>query len=240
MEPLFNFQGSVAFSLIAFVATGGVIGAMGFALVALLACGRAFAAKYVALTGAAVAGAYLAVLAGISLASAPREVAPGNAKYFCEIDCHFAYTVVDSHRVASIGGARAASGAWEVVTLKVWFDPATVSDRRGDAPLWPNPRLARLVDADGRAYAPSAAGMRALEAERGAQPPLTRALRPGESYVTSLVFEVPAGVASPGLLLTEDDPVTRLLIGHENSFLHRPIPFRLVDGAPTPNAAVRG
>jgi len=45
-------------------------------------------------------------------------------------------------------------------------------------------------------------------------------LKPGESYVTRLVFDVPSNATSPRLLITESDWVTRLLLGHENSFLH--------------------
>jgi len=239
MQPLFNFQGSAApLSILAFLGTVGVLAALGIGFVILLARGNRFAARRVGLAGAGLAGAYVAAVAAFSLGSGAREVEPGNAKYFCEIDCHLAYSVVDSRRVASLGGAR-ANGAFELVTLKVWFDPGTTSEHRGDAPLTPNPRLVRLVDAAGKAYAPSAGGVRALEAERGAQTPLTRALRPGESYTTTLVFEVPSSLREPRLLLTEDDPVTRLLIGHENSLLHRPIPFRLADSSAS-IPAVRG
>ncbi|HET7234417.1 MAG TPA: hypothetical protein VFJ16_30665 [Longimicrobium sp.] len=239
MQPLFNFQGSAALSILAFLGTAGLLGALGISFVILLARGSRFAARRVAMVGAGVAGAYLAALSAFSLATGAREVEPGNAKYFCEIDCHLAYSVVDARRLDSIGGAR-ADGAWELVTVRVWFDPGTTSARRGDAPLTPNPRLARLVDAGGNAYAPSASGLRALEAERGEQVPLSRALRPGESYTTTLVFQVPAQVRAPELLLTENDPVTRLLIGHENSLLHHPIPFRLADSSITPNPWVRG
>lgn len=239
MQPLFNFQGNAALSVLAFVGTAALLGALGLAFVILLARGSRFAAKRVARVGAAVAAAYLAVLTGFSLASGAQRVEPGNAKSFCEIDCHLAYSVAGARRVAWLGGTR-ARGAFEVVTVKVWFDPSTLSPRRGDAPLTPNPRLARLVDARGRTFAPSAGGLRALETAQGAQTPLSRALRPGESYTTSLVFEVPADVGAPELLLTENDPVTRLLIGHENSFLHHAIPFRLADPAGARNAAVRG
>ena len=240
MQPLFNFTGSSApLSVLAFLGTGAVLAALGVACVVLLARRHGFAAWRVALAGGAVAAAYLAALAGFSLAGGARAVEPGNAKYFCEIDCHLAYSVLGSRRVAALGGAR-ADGAFEVVTLKVWFDPRTISAHRGDAPLYPTPRSARLVDAAGRWYAPSADGLRALEAAQGAQTPLTRPLRPGESYTTSLVFQVPADVRAPELLLTESDPITHLLIGHENSFFHRPIPFRLADSSTTPGAAVRG
>lgn len=240
MQPLFNFTGSSApLSVLAFLATAATLAVLGVTAVILLARRNRFAARRVALAGGGIAAAYAAALAGFSLAAGAREVEPGNAKYFCELDCHLAYSVVGARRVASLGGTR-AKDAFEVVTLKVWFDPSTTSPRRGDAPLVPNPRAARMVDASGRSYTPSAGGLRALEMESGAQTPLSTALRPGQSYTTSLVFELPAGSRAPELLLTEADPVTRLLIGHENSFLHRAIPFRLGDSSASRRAAVRG
>ena len=137
----------------------------------------------------------------------------------------------------ALGPAR---GAFEVVTLKVWFDPRTTSPRRGDSPLYPNPRAVRLLDAAGHELHRSTPGQEGLESVEGRQPPLSQALRPGESYVTSIVFGVAPGTRASELLLTESDPVTRLLIGHENSLLHRPIPFRLTDSASAARAAVRG
>ena len=240
MQPAFNFQGSPApLSVLLFLSTGALLTALIVAAVVLLAKNNRFAARRVGLAAGVVAGAYLLVLVGASLASRPRVVEPGNAKYFCEIDCHLAYTVTGARRLQALGGARTA-GAFEVVTLKVWFDPGTTSARRDRSPLYPNPRAVRLIDAQGKAYEPSPPGQAALEAAEGRQVPLTEALRPGEAYTTSLVFEVPAGARAAELLLTESDPVTRLLIGHENSLLHHRVPFRLTDPSRTAQAEVRG
>lgn len=236
---MFNFQGNAALSILGFLGTMALLAVLAVALVVMLARRNAFAARRVGLAMGGIVGAYLLLLVGTSLASGARTVEPGNAKYFCEIDCHLAYSVVGSRRVPALGGAR-ANGAFEVVTLKVWFDPGTTSARRDDSPLFPNPRAVRLVDGAGRSYAPSAAGLSALEAAEGRQTPLAQALRPGESYITSLVFEIPAGARAPALLLTESSPVTHLLIGHENSLLHPSIPFRLTDSSPGSGAAVRG
>ncbi|HXN24817.1 MAG TPA: hypothetical protein VOA41_18950 [Candidatus Dormibacteraeota bacterium] len=46
-------------------------------------------------------------------------------------------------------------------------------------------------------------------------------------YFNNLVFEVPAAVHHPRLLITDQEPVTRLLIGHEASPLHKKIWFDL-------------
>jgi hypothetical protein len=52
-------------------------------------------------------------------------------------------------------------------------------------------------------------------------------IRPGDAYETELIFDLPVGVREPRLLITERDPVTHFLIGHENSFLHKKTVMRL-------------
>jgi len=240
MQPMFNFQGSSApVSAMLLLGTAALLVMLIVAAVVLLAQRNGSGARHLATVAASVAGAYLLLLLGTSLVSPAHVVEPGNAKYFCELDCHLAYSVVGSRALPAPGGARGGA-TFRVVTLKVWFDPSTTSARRGRSPLYPNPRAARLIDASGQAYAPSPPGQAALEAAEGRQVPLTEALRPGESYTTSLVFEVPASARAAELLLTESDPVTHLLIGHENSLLHHRVPFRLTDSARTARAEVHG
>lgn len=55
----------------------------------------------------------------------------------------------------------------------------------------------------------------------------TTALRPGESYTTDLVFDLPPDIKNPELLMREGSLVTHFIIGHENSFWHRKTKFRL-------------
>ena len=52
---------------------------------------------------------------------------------------------------------------------------------------------------------------------------LRQALRPGQSFTTELVFDVLRDSSALRLLITEDDPETRLIIGHENSLFHKKI-----------------
>lgn len=84
MEPLFNFPGSALISVAVLVATAGLLGEMGIALVILVRRGSWLAARWVATGGAAVAGTYLAVLAGVSLAGGGRAVETGGSDYVCE------------------------------------------------------------------------------------------------------------------------------------------------------------
>ena len=221
MEPVFNFQGSVMLSVMAFAGT--------MLLLFSLACvggyyalrERMRTARRVLWAAAGVAGVYALALAGFSATASAREVAAGGEKYFCELDCHLAYSVAGVERLASSPGD--ADGGVEIVSLRVRFDPRTAALGRGDQPLHPRPRRARLIASDGRAYEPSAAALRGAKAGAALHDPL----RPGQSAVVPLAFELPRGVRGQRLLLTERSPETRVLIGHENSFFHPRTAFRL-------------
>jgi hypothetical protein len=129
-------------------------------------------------------------------------------------------------RAKTLGGATAA-GEFYVVTLRTRFDEETVAPTRGDAPLTPNPRRVEVSDERGRTFGPSELGRRALAADGGAGVPLDTPLRPGQSYTTELVFDLPPDARGPALLVNESMLPTRFMIGHENSLLHRKTWFRL-------------
>src|SRR5260370_21830921 len=50
-----------------------------------------------------IALGYFMLLAGISLASREEVLPPGGWKYFCEIDCHLAYSLVGAQTTATLG-----------------------------------------------------------------------------------------------------------------------------------------
>lgn len=173
-----------------------------------------------------VIGGYVLLLCGASLASSEKLLPPGGWKYFCEIDCHIGYAVSGVQTVAVIGPEMqqiSAKGKFVIVRLKVWFDERTISPNRGDGPLTPNPRRVLLVDDSGRSYARSSEGEAALARLNSLQVALDQPLRPGQSFKKDLAFDVPRDVRGLRLLITEDDPESRLLIGHENSPWHKKI-----------------
>jgi hypothetical protein len=181
-----------------------------------------------ALASAATLGAllvgYFALLIGVSLLSPEKTLAVGEQKYFCEVDCHIAYSVQSSYSAFTLGpeaSPSVAKGVFVVVKLKTWFDPNSISKFRGDAPLAPNPRRPYLVDDSGRRFAPwRSAASSAVDPGT----PLTQTLRPGGSYFTNLVFDVPSGSGNLRLLLLSDSgPVSKLVIDDENSLLHSKI-----------------
>ena len=179
---------------------------------------------------ACVVVVYFGLVLVFSMASGERILARGEEKYFCELDCHLAYSVADVRRAKTVGEgphAATARGEFYVVTLKTRFDETTISARRGNGQLYPNPRRVTVYDEEGRAYTVSEEGERALAAAGGAGTPLDTPLRPGESYTTELVFDLPEDARSPVLLINESDLPTRFIIGHENSFLHKKTEFSL-------------
>jgi predicted small lipoprotein YifL len=207
-------------AVLAFLAAGFALAVSGIGAAVALAAGRLGLARLLAAAALAVASVYGTALVAASLLSPERTLAAGEKKYFCEVDCHLAYSVV---RTARADGRLA-------VTVRTWFDPTTIAPFRGDAPLTPNPREVWLELPDGRRVAPAEDATAAWRARTGERATLEDPLRPGDSYETTFVFDAPEG--GPARLFVGDPPgVERLLVGHENSPLHRRTLFALPAGA---------
>lgn len=208
--------------------------AMGCVVLYALAKRKGELARKVLFVSAALVAAYVSALTVFSILSEEKIIARGEEKYFCEIDCHLAYSVLGVRRAKTLGGTAwqaNAEGEFYVVTVQTRFDANTITPRRGDFPLKPNPREATVFDERGRSYGISSEGRRALELSGEAGRPLSTPLRPGESYATELVFDLPPDAERPVLLINESLPPTRFIIGHENSFLHKKTKFALETGA---------
>jgi hypothetical protein len=173
---------------------------------------------------------YFGLLIGVSLLSPEKTLAAGSWKYFCEADCHIAYSVQNSYSAFTLGpetSPTVAKGIFVVVKLKTWFDPDTISRFRGHAPLTPPPRHVYLVEQAGRRFEPRQRGA-SIPLDLGT--PLTTPLRPGESYFTNLIFDVPNGADKLRLLILSDSwPISQFVIDDENSLLHRKIYLGLDD-----------
>ena len=177
-------------------------------------------AKFAASGAALTALGYAVVLFGIALASSNKTLPPGDWKYFCESDCHIAYSIDSMQEAAMLGPETeliTARGRFIVVRLKTWFDENSIAPSRGNFPLTPDSRFVKLIDDRGRQYLPAREASAVLP---GTSAPLDTPLRPGESYFTTLVFDVPADARNLRLLISDVDRVSRLLVDHENSPLH--------------------
>jgi hypothetical protein len=180
-----------------------------------LALGKRRIARWLSLASLGCGALYLAVLVAVSLASREQVLRKGDRKYFCEIDCHLAYSLEEVTTKPLTNATR------YIVSIQTWFDPNTIASFRGNAPLTPNPREVFVVDESRRSYWPSPTGMAALAT------PLSRELRPGESYTTTLVFDLPERVRRPRLFLGDTPGLEIFLIDHENSLFHKKIYFAL-------------
>jgi uncharacterized membrane protein YgdD (TMEM256/DUF423 family) len=201
------------FVALAFLGAGAALGIAAGAAVLCLALRRRRAAAVAGATFAVGGLLYAGLLLALSLTSHDRVLASRGRKYFCEIDCHLAYSVA--------GVERTPNGAL-AVRVRTWFDPSTIASFRGNAPLTPNPREAWLVDARGKRIAPSPAATKAYAESHGGFEPFSKTLTPGQSYETALVFEAPPSADSKRLRLLVCDPpgIENAMLGHENSPLH--------------------
>jgi hypothetical protein len=212
----------------------GTLLAVGASLLVLL-YGVARRSKPVSRLGLSVAASfvmgYFSILCCVSLLGTDATLPLGGWKYFCEIDCHIAYSVSDVSEAGVILGpegqrtAAQEEGYFVFVELKTWFDEKTISPHRGNSPLTPGPRAIVLIDESGHRYRRSIVGEIALANAVGMSTPLSQPLRPGDSYISRLVFEIPRDSKPQSLLITdpEDNWMDRLLIGHENSLFHKKI-----------------
>jgi len=230
-----DFTPSIApISLLAFLGTGFVL-----VICVLIALYAALRRSKILLAiagtdGIVVDAAYLGILLGFSLFSREVDLPIGAKKYFCEIDCHISYSVARVWMPKSVGGETeqiTSKGQFVVVELRTWFDPSTISPRRGDGPLTPNDRVAVLRDAQGRVFEVSPRANEVLAAQEIRSTPLTTALRPGESYISYLVFEVPEDTKEPKLWVRSGDEVNALLWGDERSPMHQKVLFLLSPAA---------
>lgn len=219
MSSNMNFPAPAAVLGFLAAAAGLVLGTLGI-LVALFLRKKS-AAGWIVKLAAAGAALYLLLLFGFSMGSRTKNLTRGEEKYFCEIDCHLAYSVLDVREAktrSTAQGDQLARGTFYVIVLRTRFDPTTISPGRPkDALLTPNPRTVQLIDAKGAAYEPvSIVGTGLLTP-----------LKPGDSYITELIFDVPWQLDNPRLLLASEGWPERWLIGSEGSWGHGKTYFNL-------------
>ena len=225
-----NVNLSAPLGAMAFLGTGLLFFVSGLVLIQSLVVHKRGRAKFVLMVMLVIAGAYLAAILIFSLVSHEKLLPRGEEKHFCEIDCHLAYSIAGTRQSKTLGNApnqSTAQGMYTVVTIKTRFDETTISPTRGNGLLYPNSRVLTLVDERGNKYSRSIEGQRALEAAQNSGTPLTTPLKPGGSYTTEVVFDLPPDAKAITLLVNEGEWETHFVIGHENSPLHRKTRFQL-------------
>jgi hypothetical protein len=170
-------------------------------------------------------GLYGGSLLTVSLTSRERVLPRGTDLRFCGFyfDCHMAVGVDSVERTPAVGAAR-AHGEFYVVSIRVSSDAVRETLRLM------NPEY-QILDATGRRYSRSVAGEAALTALTGAKAALVQPVPAGGEYHTAVVFDLPAGIQNPRLLVRDvggpDVVLEGLLIGDDDSFLHQPTTLAL-------------
>lgn len=168
---------------------------------------------------------YFAMLVGFSLFSREKTLAIGEAKEYCGfyLDCHM-HTAVTAVRQTKTLGDFTANGEFYIVTVKVFSDArrATLGMLTVDA---------HVIDAERKTYT------RDIEAESQlpTQPDFDQKVGPVESFEKEIVFDLPNYVQNPRLDMQEgygiDHVIEAVLIGDEDSILHKRNYFALVPSA---------
>ncbi len=115
-----------------------------------------------------------------------------------------------------------AKGLFYLVTIRVTSQAKQISQRALDATVY-------LQDEQGMRYDISPQGQKALEAAGQAGQPLNSRVDAGGSFTYTAVFEVPANIIHPGIVISHGAFPGFLIIGDSQSFLHKPTVVRLPD-----------
>jgi hypothetical protein len=225
-----NVNLAAPIGVLAFLGAASLLLVAGLVLIYSLLTKKPRIGKLSAISIAVIACVYLSVMLIFSVASSKTALARGQEKHFCEIDCHLAYSIIDVSQSKTLGESAkqtTAAGLYHVVTIKTRFDETTISPTRGNGLLYPNSRVLTVIDENGRVFYPSPEAQHSLEQSRGADTPMTAPLRPTESYTSRFVFDLPADVRNPVLLISEAEWVTHFVIGHENSLWHKKTAFQM-------------
>jgi hypothetical protein len=172
---------------------------------------------------------YMILLLIGSVFSEERTLALNEPKEFCGfyLDCHLHTAITDVRKTKTIGD-KTANGEFYIVKVKVFSDAkqATMGLLTVDA---------RVIDNQKREFQRDTAA----EANLGEQPPFDKRITPVESFEKEIVFDLPADAQNPRLDIREgygiDHAIEAILVGDEDSFMHKRNYFRLESQTQTAN-----
>lgn len=180
-------------------------------------------ARHVALALFSCVVLYGAVLVSVSLFSPERVLTMHQDRCFDDW-CLSVERVVQQPTVGAAPTVVRAHGAFYLVTVRVSSQAKAISQRALDAQV-------SLLDARGQCFDPSAPGQQALDATGQGGQALSSELAPGGSFTRIIVFDLPKGSSHLALVVTHRQFPDLLVIGSEQSFLHKPTIIELqLDG----------
>ena len=180
-------------------------------------------ARHVALALFSCVVLYAAVLVSVSLFSPERVLTMHQDRCFDDW-CLSVERVVQRPTVGAAPTVVRAHGTFYLVTARVSSQAKAISQRALDAQVY-------LLDAKGQCFDPSAPGQQALDATGQGGQALSSELAPGDSFTRIIVFDLPKGSSHLALVVTHGQFPDLLVIGSEQSFIHKPTIIELqLDG----------
>jgi hypothetical protein len=211
------------------IGTFGLVALGAVAFVYSRLSGKSLARNLVLGIGAAWIAIYIVSLTATSLASQERLLGLNEDKQFCGfyIDCHMQIAVSRVDTTSRLAHVK-ARGVFYVVRLRVSSTAVRAQLSLVD------PHVV-IRDANGRQYERQALLEENVASQGAPYRSLTTQIGPEESFLTTVVFELPADAPSPRLLVTEgiwaDKLIELFLIGDEDSLLHKRTTFELAIAA---------
>ncbi len=166
---------------------------------------------------------YTVVLLSVSLLSPQQTLSMHQDRCFDDW-CLSVEQVVQQPSVGASPMIVAARGEFYLVTVRVSSRAKAINQRALDAQVF-------LLDASGQHYDPASSGQQALDATGQGGQLLSSELAPGGSFTRTIVFDLPKGLSHLALVVTHGLFPDLLIIGSEQSFLHKPTIIELqIDG----------
>ena len=161
-------------------------------------------ARTLAVGGTVLCG-YAAVLVVSGLLTPQTLLPPGAAK--CSDEWCVSVNGAKSH--SPIAGYT-TQGRLVAIAVRVF------SEARGRSQRGSNPAI-YVLDEDGRRYLPSPVAQAALDQSLGPQPPLTKRVGAGESFLTEIAFDLPVSIRRLRVNVAEQPWITRIVLFNDNS-----------------------
>jgi hypothetical protein len=157
---------------------------------------------------------YAVVLLSVSLLSPQQTLAIHQDRCFDDW-CLSVERVMQRPSVGASPMIVAARGEFYLVTVRVSSRAKAITQRALDAQV-------SLLDASSQRYDPSPSGQQALDATGQGGQSLSSELTPGGSFTRTIVFDLPKGSSHLALVVIHGLFPDLLVIGSEQSFLHKP------------------
>jgi Domain of unknown function (DUF4352) len=162
---------------------------------------------------------YAAILLSVSLLSPQRMLTMHQERCFDDW-CLSVERVVIRSTIGDSSKVYTAQGMFYLVTVRVLSKARAITQRALDAQTY-------LLDAKSQRFDPDSSAQQVLDATGQGGQPLDSELAPGSSFTRTVVFDIPGDSSHLALVVTHGLFPDVLVIGSEQSFLHKPTIIQL-------------